>query len=478
MPQLHNEGDVTRNYVSYNFQTLRDDVFMLASDGDVTGNRIGPARSSCAIHVGSYNNNRESIYVQQQTISAEGMSGIAFSTNVPHTVRGGPPVHHDPRSPLNGRASNQGAYLPGHSDTKTCTDCHLARNDDNNAIMAQLLMQGTNYVNFIGRYCWVASGDHGLAAVVVTERDEPQAVIGSSLHRLAYPDEYRKHLAHGAKLEHAYEHPGRDVSERLRHPEVLSIQARGEFLYAACGETGLRVFDIAFIDHKGFSERIVTAPVSPLGQRFFVRTKYATAVAAPTTVAPDPTRTHRPENRESSVHALYGYIYVTDRYEGLILVPAGTLLDGNPLNNFLGRELTYNPGGILCGARAITIVGTYAYISCNAGLVVVALEDPKNPRITSIVGEPFLQQVRSDPGSVPLRVRLRCRGDQGAGHHRPGASPRRRDAALARRTQHLRWLERTPMSRPGKRVWSFSTSSGPSSPESTRCSTPAAVSMT
>ena len=91
MPQLHNEGDVTRNYVSYNFQTLRDDVFMLAKDGDVTGNRIGPARSSCAIHVGSYNANRESIYVQQQTISGEGMSGIAFSTNVPHTVRGGPP---------------------------------------------------------------------------------------------------------------------------------------------------------------------------------------------------------------------------------------------------------------------------------------------------------------------------------------------------------------------------------------------------
>ena len=90
MPNLHNEGDVSRNYVAYNFQTLRDDVFMLARDGNVTGNRIGPARSSCAIHVGSYNANRESIYVQQQTISAEGLSGIAFSTNVPHTVRGGP----------------------------------------------------------------------------------------------------------------------------------------------------------------------------------------------------------------------------------------------------------------------------------------------------------------------------------------------------------------------------------------------------
>ena len=204
MPQLHNEGDVTRNYVSYNFQTLRDDVFMLARDGNATANRIGPARSSCAIHVGSYNANRESIYVQQQTISGDGMSGIAFSTNVPHTVRGGPPVVHDPstpRTPSNGRPPNPGAYLPGHSDTKTCTDCHLSKTDDNNAIMAQLLMQGTNYVNFIGRYCWVAAGDHGLAAVVVTERDEPQAVIGSSLHQLAYPDDYRKHLEAGGKLE-------------------------------------------------------------------------------------------------------------------------------------------------------------------------------------------------------------------------------------------------------------------------------------
>ena len=85
-PQLHNEGFITRNRVAYNFQTLREDVFMLARDGDVTGNRIGPARSSCAVHVGSYNANRESIYVQQQTISADGMSGIAFSTNVPHTA--------------------------------------------------------------------------------------------------------------------------------------------------------------------------------------------------------------------------------------------------------------------------------------------------------------------------------------------------------------------------------------------------------
>src|SRR5262249_29906521 len=189
MPTLHNEGDVTRNYVSYNFQTLRDEVFMLARDGDVTGNRINPARSSCAIHVGSYNQNRESIYVQQQTISGEGLSGIAFSTNVPHTVRGAAPRG------SNGRALYPEAYLPGRNETKQCTDCHLSKANDNNAIMAQLLMQGTNYLNFMGRYCWVGAGEEGFYAVTVTEREEPQAVIGSTLHKVAFPEYYQKFMS-------------------------------------------------------------------------------------------------------------------------------------------------------------------------------------------------------------------------------------------------------------------------------------------
>ena len=365
LPQLHNEGDVTKNYVSYNFQTLRDDVFMLARDGNVTKNRIGPVRSSCAIHVGSYNVNREAIYVQQQTISAEGMSGIAFSTNVPHTVRG------------------KGA-------TKMCTDCHVSKQDDNNAIMAQLLMQGTNYMNFIGRFCWVASGEHGLNAVEVTEREEPQAVFGSKLQHLAFPEEYEEFVNKGRQLKEAHEHPGHDISEGVFHPfrknEILSVQNRGEYLYAACGTGGLRVFDIAFIDDKGFSERITTAPVSPLGQKFYVPTKYATYVASPTTLAPDPTRTHKSENDEQKVHGLYANIYVADKYEGLIAVGIATTIDGNPTNNFLKRELTFNPGGLLTGARHIALYGVYAYISCDAGLVVVSLDDPKHPEVKAVLG--------------------------------------------------------------------------------------------
>ena len=36
---------------------------------------------------------------------------------------------------------------------------------DNNAWMAQLLMQGTNLVNFMGRYVYVAEGSKGFDAV-------------------------------------------------------------------------------------------------------------------------------------------------------------------------------------------------------------------------------------------------------------------------------------------------------------------------
>jgi hypothetical protein len=368
-PMLHNEGLTTRNWTSYNFQVLRDDIYTLGIDGTVTGHRVAPVRSACAVVVSSQNNDRDWLYYQQQTISAEGFSGQAFSTFVPHTVRG--------------------------KETKGCTDCHVSRENDNNAWMAQLLLQGTNFMNFMGRYVFVAGGKSGFEAVAVTEHDEPPAVLGSDFQKIAYPDDFKKHLESKGELKEAYRHSGADV---------LDVQARGEYLYAAMGKRGLRVFDIANIDNKDISERLVTAPVSPLGQRFYLPTKYAMAVATPTTLGVDPLRTHQKENEEQAVHLMYGFLYVADKYEGLVIVGnpdlkskspgVGTLLDGNPSNNFLKRALAFNPGGVLNGARRIAIAGMYAYVLCDRGLVVVSIDNPLQPKVTAEIGAPLLVETR------------------------------------------------------------------------------------
>jgi hypothetical protein len=351
-PNLHSEGGDSRNWISYNFQTLRDDIYFLAKDGNVTKNRTAPARSACAILVSSQNQNREWIYSQQQTVSSGGFAGTSFSTYVPHTVR--------------------------TRETRTCSDCHVSKNGDNNAWMAQVLMQGTGLVNFIGRYAYVGEEHHGYEAVVVTERDEPQAVIGSRLHELAYPTEYKAHEAAGRQLHEAYHHGG----------DVRSLQLRGEYLFAAQGKEGLRIYDVAQIDHKGFSERMVSAPVSPLGQKLYVDTKDATSVVLPTTMTMDVGRQVRAENQEQRIHSLYAYAFVTDREEGLVVVgPLDTLVDGNPSNNFIKRAAAFNDGGILSGATSMAIAGTVAYVTSPQGLVILDLDNPLHPKVLARVDQ-------------------------------------------------------------------------------------------
>ena len=192
---LHNELKTTRNWTSYNFQVLRDDVFMLGKDSTAMRGRISPVRSSSAVVVSSKDANRQVLYGQQQTVSAEGFAGHSFNTHVPHTVR--------------------------TTETKTCTDCHVSAEGNNNAVMSQLLLLGTNFVNFIGRFAYVATGHGGVEAVAVTEIDEPQAVIGSTLHKLAYPEKFAAHEARGRRLTTAVQHGSSNA---------LGIQARGEYL--------------------------------------------------------------------------------------------------------------------------------------------------------------------------------------------------------------------------------------------------------
>ena len=347
----HYEGRETRNYATYNPQVARDDMFLLGRREPAAGGKIAPVRSSSALVLSSTNSSRERIYIQQPPIAASGFSSQAFNPHYPHTER--------------------------KVETKTCTDCHLSKENDNNAIMAQLLAQGTNFINFVGYQAYVG-GQGEISAVTVTEWDEPQAVIGSYLQKYAYPDWFADHERRDRELPSASVHSAGNVG---------CLQLRGEYLFAAEGNDGLRVYDVSGNANKGISQKVITAPFSPLGQDTRVDSKNATCIALPTNQPIHPPRNEgekmRVANLEQVIHPLYSYAYVTDAKEGLILVDVTTMSDGEPRNNFLERKLTWNPGGVLDGARHITIGGYYLYITTPRGVVIVSVDNPLQPALVS-----------------------------------------------------------------------------------------------
>jgi hypothetical protein len=349
----HYEGGETRNFASYNPQVARDDMFLLGRREPAAGGKIAPVRSTSALVLSSTNASRERIYIQQAPIAASGYSSQAFNPHYPHTER--------------------------KTETKTCTDCHLSRANDNNAIMAQLLAQGTNFVNFVGHNAYVGSAGE-ISAVPVTEWDEPQAVIGSYLHRYAYPDWFAQHEKNGRALQDGYSHAA---------GEARCLQLRGEYLYVAEGSRGLRVYDVAAVANKGVSQRLITAPFSPLGQDTRIDSQDATCVALPTNQPIHPPRNSgdkmRVANLEQPMHPMYNYAFVTDAREGLIVTDVNTLADGEPRNNFLKRTATWNPDGVLDGARHITVGGYYLYITTAKGLAIVNVDQPAQPKLVAEV---------------------------------------------------------------------------------------------
>ncbi|RZV35508.1 MAG: hypothetical protein EX262_02025 [Sphingomonadaceae bacterium] len=375
------EGETTRNFATYNPQVARDQMFQLGKHQTTKGNQTAPVRSSSALVLSSTNINRERIYVQQPPISASGFSSQAFAPHFPHTVR--------------------------KTETKTCSDCHLSANDDNNAIMAQLLLLGTNYVNFVGLHAWTGL-EGGFSAIRVTEWDEPQAVLGSYLHRYAYPDYWRMHVEdNGRELRNW--NRGKTFDEDLSgetkafeqfvnthegtRDRVNCLQLRGEYMFVAEGKGGFRVYDVASIANKGISERILSAPFSSLGHDTHVSTRNATCMALATNQPINPLRNTsqmRELNQEQGFLPIYSYAAITDAEEGLILVDVNTMADGEFRNNklrrvrFAGGGDAWNPDGVLDGARHIHLAGEVAYITARRGLVVIDLADPLAPSVTAV----------------------------------------------------------------------------------------------
>ena len=65
---------------------------------------------------------------------------------------------------------------------------------------------GTGFLNYMSRWAWVATGKKGFEAIAIAERDEPPAVLGSDLHKIAYPDRYKKHEEDHGELKESQEH--------------------------------------------------------------------------------------------------------------------------------------------------------------------------------------------------------------------------------------------------------------------------------
>jgi hypothetical protein len=83
---------------------------------------------------------------------------------------------------------------------------------------------------------------------------------------------------------------------------------------------------------------------------------------------------------------------LADKYEGLVIVGNLTLrarvrelvlARWESSEQLFKRALAFNPKGVLNGPRRIAIAGTYAYVLCDRGLVVVNIDNPLLPKVTS-----------------------------------------------------------------------------------------------
>jgi hypothetical protein len=147
----------------------------------------------------------------------------------------------------------------------------------------------------------------------------------------------------------------------------------------------------------------------------------------------------REVNQEQPFHSLYHYAYVVDAEEGLILVNIDTMVDGEARNNFLDRALTWNPEGLLNGARHIVVAGSHAFITTPRGLEIIDIDDPLAPR-------PLASVPLDDPRAAAVQFRYiyvtDAKGLRVIDFTNP-KNPRLLDAVVPFRDAHRVYLART-----------------------------------
>ena len=294
----------SRNWTTYNFQTLRDDVFMLGrtarSPATASRRRARPARCSSARRTSTASGSTRS----SRRSRPRGFSGQAFSTFVPHTVRA--------------------------TETKHCTDCHVSRPSDNNAWMAHAADAGHQLrelhrpLRLRGRGRPAASRRSSSPSATSRRRSSAATCTSSPI-----PTDYEKHQRRGRSCARASITAARRT--RSAADEVLAIQLRGEYLYAANGAGGLPRLRRGADRQQGLLRAHrhragLAARPAPLRED----EGRDRGGARPRRWRSTRRATQRPENEEQKIHPVYAYLYVTDREEGLVVI-------GNPLDSPTGR---------------------------------------------------------------------------------------------------------------------------------------------
>jgi outer membrane protein OmpA-like peptidoglycan-associated protein len=343
---LHYDPKFSRAYAPYNQQAIRTDLYFFGISTYNQGSKVWPLRPASSTIVSVLDGDRNNVVHEQPLVSTPGFANSAMTPYPPHTVR--------------------------TRETKTCTDCHLSTDNNNNARIGSMLGFGVNALNYQGSFAYTAVNGKGITAVQVAEGDEPVPVIGSNFDHILLPESFDKFVKGGRKL---------DVSHTRRAPKIVSVVVRGEYAISAEGSDGFRLYDIANINNKQDAQRIVQHVNSPLGEGSVVKSPDATSIYLPSSLPMALGRRTLSQNHEAPIHEIFRYALGTDRKDGLLLIDVNTLTDQDPEDNYLLARVHFNPDGRLSGAMAAKTWGHYAYVvSESTGLNVVDLDNPLQPR--------------------------------------------------------------------------------------------------
>lgn len=373
-PNLHEDDAPTRLHADYFPQTARSDAFTLGINGVWNGRKFNPISPRNPVVATVLDGNNNDGTHQQSSVGSEGFTNNYMAPNVPHTVRA--------------------------RETYDCTTCHLSKNKDNNAWLAQVMGEGTNGYNFIGDYEWIGMPG-SIRGVRVAEGYEPQPVIGSNMMRIMDPVRFEKFVKEGRRLDKLKTATPGAGGKAFSPAQVVHaanphvVIAKGEWAFVADGPGGFKVFDIANIDAKRAAQKVLLQPFA-FGNVLQVKMHNATGLDMPASGPMDFGRPQSTVNMEGKRWEGFRYAYITDDVEGLILVDCNTFFDRNPQNNFVHRALTFNPGGALTGATGVKVAGDYAYVTLgHNGLQVVDITDPLHPKLAGRVGSPDLVDARA-----------------------------------------------------------------------------------